>query len=750
MSTSDNPALFGADAQPRLVAVELHERSRNGDRMILFTRDGDKVTQAEEPFQPFIVAEAGTARDCPDVSAETELKGRGPLNRLLRFETWKACRKAVSWFSRAHGPQGRPGAPYLCFNDPVHQYLLLSGKTLFGDMAFEEVRRMQVDIECFTTAGYEFCNAEREGDRVIAIAMADQSGWTEVLSGADMDETDLLARFVAVVNERDPDVLEGHNIFNFDLSYLAARCKRHRVPFTLGRDGRAPKARPSRLSIAERTLAYQRFDVFGRHVVDTLFLVHAYDVSHRSLTGFGLKEVAVHFGFAAKDRTYLEPDAISGTFTKDPETVMRYALDDVRETRDVGTLLSRSHFVQAQLLPYAYQNVCVRGTATKVDALMIREYLRRGQALPKPDTARSFAGGYTDVFVTGVVNDVHHCDVRSLYPSLMLTRNLGPRKDTSGVFLDLLGHLRNYRLEAKAAMAKAGDDRERDRHDAVQTTFKILINSFYGYLGFGQARFSDFDRAEKVTADGRELLRAMIDWLRKHKARPVEIDTDGIYFVPPAACLAGGRKGAAALAKFQEAFTASLPEGIDVEFDGDYRSMYSYKMKNYALLSRDGEVVIKGGALKSRGLEPFQREFVEGWLRLKLEARDDEVPALYRSFREAITERAWPVTKFAKREMLQESPARYAEKTERGDRSRAAAYELALKSEREYRAGDHIAYYVTGEKKSVAVHEVARLTTEWDPGNRDENVAYYLAKLDALCKKLEIDTSGEKQGELGL
>ena len=57
MSTSDNPALFGADAQPRLVAVELHERSRNGDRMILFTRDGDKVTQAEEPFQPFIVAD---------------------------------------------------------------------------------------------------------------------------------------------------------------------------------------------------------------------------------------------------------------------------------------------------------------------------------------------------------------------------------------------------------------------------------------------------------------------------------------------------------------------------------------------------------------------------------------------------------------------------------------------------------------------------------------------------------------------
>ena len=53
-------------------------------------------------------------------------------------------------------------------------------------------------------------------------------------------------------------------------------------------------------------IAYPRAEIFGRHVVDTLFLTHAYDVSHRSLDGYGLKEVAAHFGLAAADRVYLD------------------------------------------------------------------------------------------------------------------------------------------------------------------------------------------------------------------------------------------------------------------------------------------------------------------------------------------------------------------------------------------------------------------------------------------------------------
>ena len=52
--------------------------------------------------------------------------------------------------------------------------------------------------------------------------------------------------------------------------------------------------------------------------------------------------------------------------------------------------------------------------------------------------------------------------------------------------------------------------------------------------------------------------------------------------------------------------------------------------------------------------------------------------------------------------------------------------------------------------KSVAVHSAAKLVTDWDPGRRDENVPYYLAKLDALCGKFDAMASDSAQTEFDL
>src|SRR5437762_12376520 len=79
--------------------------------------------------------------------------------------------------------------------------------------------------------------------------------------------------------------------------------------------------------------------------------------------------------------------------------------------------------------------------------------------------------------------------------------------------------------------AKTAPDRR--YFHALQNTFKILINSFYGYLGFAQGNFADFEAAARVTQIGRDLLKKMIDWLQAHGAQVIEVDTDGIYFVPP-------------------------------------------------------------------------------------------------------------------------------------------------------------------------------------------------------------------------
>src|SRR5262249_37291511 len=149
------------------------------------------------------------------------------------------------------------------------------------------------------------------------------------------------------------------------------------------------------------------------------------------------------------------------------------------------------------------------------DALLLREYLHRGQAIPSPREGRAVAGGYTAVYEQGVARNVLHVDVASLYPSLMLGQGIFPAVDRLGVGASLLADLKAFRLEAKALAREATDEGARALLGGLQQTFKILINSFYGYLAFGQGHWNDFDAANRVTLEGRRLVTALIDRLRE-------------------------------------------------------------------------------------------------------------------------------------------------------------------------------------------------------------------------------------------
>ncbi len=740
-----NEKLYGHDNSAGIIAVESRDAKDGSCEIVVASRDkGEKATLTAEVFRPFIwIEDPKLLEGLKEKFDLRELEGDAPLRWIADFGSVGGLKTAAKHIKDKTGsnPSDR-NAPYHFIGNPAQQYLMQTGKTLFKGMTFSDLKRMQVDIETHTAEGFDFPKSSRPEDRIIIIAMSDNSGWTELLSTKDMDEGRMLERFVELIQERDPDTIEGHNLFNFDLPYIFERAAMHKVRIAIGRDGSIPTVHNSRMMVADRSLSYKRFEVFGRHVVDTYFLAQLYDITSRSLQSYGLKAVAVHFGVAAEDRTYIEGHEISDAFERDPELVLRYAGDDVKETLAISDLLSPIYFAQAQMLPMNYQDALVRGNATKIDALLLREYLRRGRAISKPDEPRNFSGGYTDIFVTGVRRNVHHCDIQSLYPSLMLRHSIGPAKDELGIFLELLRVLREFRISAKQRMQSASDSARKSYLDALQSTFKILINSFYGYLGFQFGRFNDFDAAEKVASEGRNLLKVMIDWISEHGGEPIEIDTDGIYFVPPKYQNAAERR------TFEQGLQAALPEGIQVEFDGEYESMFSYKMKNYALLKKQGEVIMRGAALKSRGLEPFQRDIIEDIVGYLLRGREQEIAKLKSEYMEAIQRRTLPILKLAKSETLRESPLVYKSKIKDKSRGKNAAYELALESERDYGAGDQIFYYVTGDKKSVAVYSSAKLVSQWDPAKRDENVPYYQSKVEALFKKFQEWIPGEVQGEL--
>jgi DNA polymerase, archaea type len=236
----------------------------------------------------------------------------------------------------------------------------------------------------------------------------------------------------------------------------------------------------------------------------------------------------------------------------------------------------------------------------------------------------------------------------------------------------------------------------------------------------------------------------MIDWLNARGAQVIEVDTDGIYFVPPETI---------DIDDFQKDLAKELPAGIDVEIDEQFDAMLSYKAKNYALLTKDGDVIIKGGALKSRGLEKFQRVFLEEMIKMIMQGKPEAIADLRNDFDRKIRNREWKIDMLMKTDTLQDSLDKYRAKIAGSARNRAAAYELALASGRNYRPGDQISYYIKTTPKKVPAYEAAKLAAEFDPENRDENVDYYIAKLDDLVKKFSSLTAvapTQKQESLAL
>ena len=666
MAFEENALLFGHDPEAGIVAAHFDDVSS----VTLYLRlvDGSTITRTEA-FRPFLWS-AGSPTPAAAPEAEVlPLAGDLAFDHLVTFDTWGALTRAKAAFKAA-------SHPVFSLGDPVQQYLLTTGKTLFKTLEWGALRRLQIAVDSRS------------------IHLADSTGWARTLDRSELEELS------SIIRERDPDVIEGHDLFKKILPGLAAHARNAKVKLPWGRDGSVLTSRASRIQVAEKTITYPKYEAVGRHFVDTFLLAQFYDVTARVLETFDLPDIAAHL--------HIPPGPV---------------LDQVRA---VSEALGASYFVQAKIFPYNYQDVLVRGSATKADALFLREYLRRRHSLPDLPEPRPFEGGYTDIFFTGIARNVWHCDVASLYPSLILQFGCLPASDRLGIFRGILTDLRAYRLQAKQQMRAASTPSSRASLQALQSTFKILINAMYGYLGFSQARFADYDAAADVTARGRALLRDMVARLQGLGAQVIEIDTDGIYFVPPAGV---------ELAALHAGVAEILPPGIDVEFDEQYEAMFSYKAKNYALLDKEGVLILRGGALKSRGLEKFQRLFMEQTILLLMQGRAAEVETLRTDFESKIRNRQWPIEWLAKTDTLQDSLAQYARKIEGSSRNRAAAYELALKSGRRHEPGDQITYYITGLKKNVSAYENARLASDWDPENRDENVEYYAAKLQELFKK---------------
>jgi DNA polymerase elongation subunit (family B) len=279
-------------------------------------------------------------------------------------------------------------------------------------------------------------------------------------------------------------------------------------------------------------------------------------------------------------------------------------------------------------------------------------------------------------------------------------------------------------------MRDTSEPLEKSRLDALQSSFKILANSFYGYLGYARALFNDYGRADAVTQAGQEILRQMINYIRNEGGQVIEVDTDGIFFIPPEQV-----RGESEEKRFVGSLSATMPEGISVALDGRYQKMLSYKKKNYALLGYDGQVKMRGSSLISRSMERFGRAYIRSCTDCLLKDDIAGLHALYIEYRQKIAEHKLDVREFARVETLKESLAQYDEEVRSGRRNKSAAYEVARATGRQAKPGDKIAFYITGNDPYVKGFENAKPVEDWNPNFPDENAAFYHRRLDEFSEK---------------
>ncbi len=703
LAIENNPALFGARRRPGLVSISA---DRQGT-LVAYRREGEELSREQVEFSPFLwLSELDVLRGFEGVEVQ-ELQGDNFYRYLVTAPNWPTLKMASEHIAKVSGLYAsHPDSPQLYLVDPITQYLIATGQTYFNSMAFEEV--VTLFLRVYTRAEVLSDPGEEPG-AIYAVAL--QLGLDGELHLLEGEEEQILWRLTGNVKKLDPDTICGHGLFKADLEAVNRRCKALKVKLDWGREGERLANRRARMTVAEKQLDYQRFSAPGRELADLWILSVLHDVSGREMAGFDLEEVAEHFGLATGQHG---------------QPLAERAAIDMRAIASLYRSLAYPYFLQAQIFPLAYESVMWRGNATRINYLFLREYYRRGHSIPSKPEVVPYAGGLTAQDHEGCAYGVYHCDVASLYPSLILAHDLSPEGDQLKIFHAMLSDLRAFRLLAKDEQRTAQNEAERRFFGGLQTTFKILINSFYGYLGFGQGHFADFEKAAEVTRLGRELLQTMMDWLRSQGAHILEVDTDGIYFVPSKRF---------SNPDWISELDALFPAGVQVEFDGRYRAMYCHKMKNYALLEDDGTLLMRGSGLRSRALEPFLRQFIEALIRQALLEGPGQGERVLDEFQEKLAGGGFPVNELAKTETLIDSPSAYSKKISGGARNRAAVYELALVSSRKYQAGDSLSYYVTGEKATVTVYDHCKRVEDFMPASPDANLKYYVKKLKDTYKK---------------
>lgn len=376
------------------------------------------------------------------------------------------------------------------------------------------------------------------------------------------NEQSLLAGLCSVVQEVDPDVLVGHNIYAFDLEVLAARFHSLKLPFF----HKLSRLRSARLAYAGHSFSGNLLNnrmgtgmnlgrqlTFGRLVCDTY--IQARDLLRNKVNYRLATLVADHLG--AKDPLIaITPEKVPPMYAS--ARGLCYVIMNMKET--LFYTLQLTHHLQMLLLTRELTNLAGNlwytslqsKRADRNDWLLMHEFHNARHIYPDKEQKGAKHSTVEDVGNDGTAHDeedesgnkrkaayagglvlepkaglydtfVLVLDFNSLYPSIIQEFNvcfttvdrpneLGDKDFTvtdvspsPGILPRILKNLVEKRRSVKQRI-KVADQGSSDMLRVREMALKLTANSLYGTIGFVHSRFHARPIASYITRQGRQLL----------------------------------------------------------------------------------------------------------------------------------------------------------------------------------------------------------------------------------------------------
>jgi DNA polymerase I len=443
-------------------------------------------------------------------------------------------------------------------------------------------------------------------DQILSFAAVDNFGQVYYYSG--QDEKKLLKQITNIISKYD--VIATWNGDGFDIPYIKERMNFHQMRFF-------PWRSVAHVDMMKRFKHIFRFD--------------------NQVQKFSLEYISNHFLGKGKVKTGKRTIEL---FRNYPSDLKKYNIQDVMLLKELDEKIGCLNMMILQC-KWCKTFLSKFFISELLDNYILRIAHENGVYCPTRNFSieeLKYAGGYVLEPIRGVHNNVFVFDYKSLYPTLIMTSNIGfDSLDQSGEIVNpgtkkrfnknkksvihmtiegLIGKRKEYKKK-KLEMIEQGLDHgsEWERVVSDEIVVKELANSVYGIMGKQDGRWYSLDVAESITKFGQWVIKYAKSFFEENGFVVIYGDTDSVFVKDDPDCTLGNNLQGL-LDKYHKTLELHLKEkyGIDnnkieLEFDKQYSKFLLVDKKTYTghVVNIEGK---KTDKMYTRGLDYIKKNTI--------------------------------------------------------------------------------------------------------------------------------------------